>query len=184
MLRAFLCLFLTGGMCATTFAQEPKKVDGAASAGAREQLAKPATKIPEADELLILIRTSLLALNDAIATENFTVLRDRVAPSVREQNSPSRLSQIFAPLIAQRLDLSAAAILPPKLQSSPTIDSDGRLRVTGFYPGPKLQTNFEITFEVVKRRWQLYGLNVSLAPAEGVRPARLGAPPPDSKAKK
>jgi hypothetical protein len=127
---------------------------------------RPNSLIPDASELLVLIRTSLLTLNDAMATDNFTVLRDLISPSVRDQNTAGRLAQIFSPLIAQRLNLAAVAILTPKLTEDPSIDAAGRLHVNGFYPGEKARTNFQITFEVVDRRWRLYGLSVNLGPAD------------------
>jgi hypothetical protein len=37
--------------------------------------------MPEAEKVVLLLRTTLLTLNDALQTGNFTVLRDVSAPS-------------------------------------------------------------------------------------------------------
>lgn len=134
--------------------------------------------IPEENEILVLIRTSLLTLNDAILTDNFTVLRDRISPTVRAQNTAGRLSQIFAPLTAQRLNLSAVAILSPKLTKPPSTDADNRLHVSGFYPGDEVQTNFDITFEMVRRRWRLHGLSVNISPSKEQASKKTPSAPP------
>ena len=138
---------------------------------------QPAATIPDENELLVLIRTSLLTLNDAILTDNFTVLRDRISPTVRAQNTSGRLSQIFSPLTAQRLNLSAVAILSPELTKAPSIDADNRLHVSGFYPGDGIQTNFDLTFEMVRRRWRLYGLSVNISPTNQQEPNKKPSAP-------
>lgn len=164
---AWLCLAGTwngaeAGSPALIMAQAAENQSGKA----KPLPASPSNTPPSllADEILILIRTSLLTLNDAMVTGNFTVLRDIIAPSVHEQNTAGNLYQTFSNLIAQRLDLRAAATLTPNLTPPPVIGPDGRLRISGFYPGRSVQTNFELTFEAVNRRWRLYGLSVNIGP--------------------
>ncbi|MGD9669835.1 MAG: nuclear transport factor 2 family protein [Hyphomicrobiaceae bacterium] len=115
-------------------------------------------------EILILVRTSLLTLNDAMSTGNFSVLRDLIAPSVREQNTSGRLYQTFADLIAKGLDLRSVAIQEPKMKRPPEIGTDGRLRISGNFPGPSVSANFDITYEKVNARWRIYGLSLFLEP--------------------
>lgn len=114
------------------------------------------------NEILMLVRASLLTLNDAMSSGNFSVLRDLIAPSVREQNTAGRLYQTFSGLIAKGLDLRAVAIEVPKLTHPPQIGSDGRLRVGGYYTGRSVNAKFDITYEKVNARWQMYGLSLDL----------------------
>ena len=58
--------------------------------------AQPQIVMPDAGKIVILVRTALLTLNDAVQTGNFTVLRDKGAPGFGEANSAARLSQIFS----------------------------------------------------------------------------------------
>src|SRR5215468_9312136 len=55
----------------------------------------PEVVLPGAEAVVILIRTTLLSLNDAMRTGNYTVFRDLASPSFREANSAGRLYQIF-----------------------------------------------------------------------------------------
>ena len=62
---------------------------------------------------MLLLRNTLITLNDAIQTGNFTVLRDTGAPGFRDANSAARLSQAFADLASRGVDLSVVmSILP------------------------------------------------------------------------
>ena len=58
----------------------------------------PLPPMPSDDKLLILINSALLALNQANATGNYTVLCDMAAPGFKRANSPERLSQVFSNL--------------------------------------------------------------------------------------
>jgi hypothetical protein len=139
--------------------------------------AQPQVVMPDADKILLLVRSTLLTLNDALQTGNFTVLRDMGAPGFREANSAGRLAQIFAPLASQGVDLSAVSIIAPQLNQVPMIEPPNQmLRLKGFFPGQPLQINFEILYEPVAGRWRVFGLSVSTAPAQLAAPA----PPPAS----
>ena len=52
--------------------------------------ASPALAVPPPEVLLVLIRTTLVALNQAVSTGNFTVLRDLGSPDFQAVNSSSR----------------------------------------------------------------------------------------------
>jgi hypothetical protein len=59
--------------------------------------------------VLILIRSTLLALDQANKTGNYTVLRDIGAPGF-QSNTAARLGEIFAKLRNDNLDLSGVAV--------------------------------------------------------------------------
>jgi hypothetical protein len=120
----------------------------------------PEYVVPSAETIVVLIRSSLMSLNDALHTGNYTVLRDVASPSFREANSAGRLNQIFSALAGQGVDLSAVAILSPKLPQTPSIDQNRRLHIVGFFPGEPVQLNFELVFEVVGGQWRLYAISV------------------------
>jgi hypothetical protein len=54
--------------------------------------------MPDADKILLLVRSTLVTLNDALQTGYFTALRDMGAPGFRDANSAGKLAQLFAPL--------------------------------------------------------------------------------------
>jgi hypothetical protein len=128
--------------------------------------AAPDIVIPSADIVVILIRSTLLSLNDALRTGNYTVLRDLASPSFREANNAGQLHQVFSGLSAQRIDLSAVAILAPKLPQPPSIDQDKRLHIAGYFPGEPVRLDFGLVYEAVASQWRLFGISVN--PAKSV----------------
>jgi len=83
--------------------------------------------------VMILIRESLLALDQANKTGNYTVLRDLGAPAF-QANSAARLSEIFAKQRNDNIDLSGVAVIDPQLTLLPQIEASGLLHMTGFSP--------------------------------------------------
>jgi hypothetical protein len=129
--------------------------------------------MPDANKIVLLLRTSLLTLNDAMRSGNYSVLRDTAAPSF-QQNSQARLAEVFAPLARQGIDLSAVSISGPQLVEAPVIDQNSRLRLKGYFPLNPLQINFEVVLEPVDGRWRLAGLAV--APVQAAAPVAQAAP--------
>ena len=116
---------------------------------------------PDAEKIVLLIRSTLGTLNDAIQTGNFTVLRDLGAPGFREANSAARLSQIFSELTSKGIDFSAVNVVAPQLTEPPGIDQQsGMLRLKGYFPGEPIQLNFDLLYQVVDGRWRIFGLSV------------------------
>lgn len=121
----------------------------------------PQVVMPDAEKIVLLLRTTLLTLNDAIDTGNFTVLRDKGAPGFRQANSAARLSQAFSDLASKGVDLSAVSIIAPQLVEPPLLDQQkGMLRLKGYFPSQSVQINFEVLYEAVDGRWRLFGLSV------------------------
>lgn len=140
----------------------------------------PKAAMPDAEGIVLLIRTTLLTLNDAVQTGNFTVLRDRAAPSFRDANSAARLAIIFANLAQRGIDLSAVSILAPQLAETPVIDPrSSLLRIKGQFPGRPVRIDFELMFQPVGGHWRVFGLSVqpvstaqAAASAGGTTPAK------------
>lgn len=131
---------------------------------APKQAARPAAPaVPQPETLLVLIRTSLVALNQAVQTGNFTVLRDLAAPAFRSANSPAQLGVIFAALRNRNIDLSPAVAVTPKLTEPPQVTKEHLLRLVGYFPTKPLQIRFQLLFQPVKGHWQLYGMAVDTA---------------------
>ena len=49
--------------------------------------------MPDAEKIVLLLRNTLITLNDAIQTGNFTVLRDRGAPGFAKPIPPRDLAK-------------------------------------------------------------------------------------------
>ena len=128
--------------------------------------------------VLILIRSTLLAVHHANQTGNYTVLRDLGAPGFQAANTAARLAEIFANLRAQNLDLSGVAVLEPQLTTLPQSDARGHMRMAGFFPSVPLQVNFDLLFAPVDGRWRLFGISLNLGQASPTAPAAPEAAKP------
>jgi hypothetical protein len=121
----------------------------------------PPVAMPDAEKIVVLIRTALLTLNDALETGNFTVLRDMGAPGFREANNAARLAVSFSNLMSQNIELSAVATIAPQLSEAPALDGQNNmLRLKGVFPGQPVQIRFDLLFQPVANRWRLFGISV------------------------
>ena len=112
--------------------------------------------------VLILIRETLLALDQANKTGNYTVLRDLGAPAFQANNA-ARLAEIFASERRDNLDLSGVAVLEPQLSLLPQIEANGLLHMSGVFPSAPEQVNFDVAYAPVNGQWKLFGISVGLA---------------------
>jgi len=135
---------------------------------------KPAAHAPtpaaiDRNGVLILIRSTLLALDQANKTGNYTVLRDLGSPGF-QTNTAARLAEIFASQRKDNIDLSGVVVLEPQLVLLPQIEANGMMHMAGFFPSVPTQVNFEMAFAPVDRQWRLFGVSVSFGQAAPVAP--------------
>jgi hypothetical protein len=136
----------------------------------RAQTEQPA--VPDAYKLNMMIRTTLIALNQANRTGNYTVLRDLAAPAFQRTNNAARLAEIFAELRKRDLDLSPILFFQPKLRDEPALTDSGLLRLTGFFETKPEQISFDMLFQPVEENWRLFGLAVDVAPPAQAQQSR------------
>ncbi|HWK94568.1 MAG TPA: hypothetical protein VNR39_04005 [Pseudolabrys sp.] len=123
-------------------------------------------KLPvDLSQALYLIRSTLLTLNDANRSGNYTVLRDLAAPAFQARNSAADLALNFVDLRQRRFDLFGAALLAPTMTAQPQLDANGMLRLTGFFPTRPLQIDFDLLFQNVDGHWLLFGISIATPPA-------------------
>ncbi|MET4258361.1 hypothetical protein ABIC09_003306 [Bradyrhizobium sp. S3.12.5] len=134
-----------------------------AAAAGHAETPPPAPKPAQIDRngVLMLVRSSLLALDHANKTGNYTVLRDIGAPGF-QVNSAARLGEIFAKLRNDNLDLSGVAVIDPQLNLLPQIEANGLMHLAGFFPSVPNQVNFDLAFAPVNGQWRLFGISVSI----------------------
>lgn len=141
------------------------------------------------EQALYLIRSTLMTLNDANRSGNYSVLRDLATPDFAARNSAADLAAIFADLRQRKFDLFAAAITPPQFTATPTI-ANGTLRLVGFFPTRPQQIGFDLAYQSIAGQWRLHAISVATpsapvaetptAAANGTTPASgtvAGSPP-------
>jgi hypothetical protein len=174
--RAFvlgLVLLSVTAIGVATEEQRPAQAPAPAPAAAPQQQQLP---VP-LEQALYLIRSTLLTLNDANRTGNYTVLRDLASPDFQNKNTAADLSDSFADLRRRHFDLFSVALAAPQLAAAPALDGNGLLRLTGFFPTRPQQINFDLLFQNVAGQWRLFGISVA-TPQVSAQPAPAPAPSP------
>jgi hypothetical protein len=149
---------------------------------AQQKPVAPAAQSPKPANIdrngtLILIRTTLIALDQANKSGNYSVLRALCAPDFQANNSPERLAEIFARQRAQGLDLAGVVAIDPQLTLLPQIEPNGMLHLAGFFPSVPAQVYFELLFAPVEGQWKPFGISVDLRSASPTAPVQSSAPP-------
>ena len=157
----------------TTSAQQTSPQPHPAAPSQPQAAAKPANI--DRNGVLMLIRSTLLALDHANKTGNYTVLRDLGAPGF-QVNTAARLAEIFVKQRGDKLDLSGVAVIDPQLSLLPQIEPNGLLHMAGFFPSVPSQVNFELLFAPVEGQWRLFGVSLSVGQSAPVAPPAPEAP--------
>jgi hypothetical protein len=150
--------------------------------GQAQQAPKPASI--DRNGVLMLVRSALLALDQANKTGNYTVLHDMGAPGFQVANNPARLGDIFAKLRNDKVDLAGVAVIDPQLSLLPQIESNGLMHMAGFFPSVPSQVNFELLYAPVDGQWRLFGISVNVGQSGPVAPTPPAEPPAPAPAPK
>jgi hypothetical protein len=129
-------------------AQAPKQPPPAQKQQPQQQSQAPKPAQIDRNGVLILIRETLLALDQANKTGNYTVLRDLGSPDF-QANSAAQLAEIFAQQRRDNIDLSGVAVIDPQLTLLPQIEANGMMRMAGFF----LPCQRRSTSNCSTRRW-------------------------------
>ena len=119
---------------------------------------------PDAFLQEILIKTSLLTLNDANLTGDYTVLHAKLAKPFREQFSPDRLKQLFKSFADKNVDWGLIAAKPPIATSESKIDKRGALLLRGYFDTEPSRLLYELDFLPSEGEWKPIRLYVNVKP--------------------
>lgn len=128
--------------------------------------------VPDQLEMSKLIWSTILAVDHANRSGNYSVLRDMSAQGFQINNDPARLGQIFAGLRDSRVDLSSVLLVPPTYFESPRQIQADVFQVTGVFQIRPVSVQFDLYYQWEGGRWKLFGIN--LLPV-GMDPSRPGA---------
>lgn len=143
----------------------------ASPAGAEKTRPAPAPAAPAAapapagppigyPQALILIRTSLAAVQQANETGDYDVLFRLGARGFQAANPPARLAQLFGPLRAD--NLNAAMVLEPRFIDVPHLLPDKKLAMRGVFDVQGKHIEFGLIFTAEDGRWRLFGIAVQV----------------------
>ncbi len=125
-------------------------------------------------ELALLIKSSVIALQQANQTGNYSVLRDLGTPVFRERFDQAKLTAIFSSLRARNINLSPALLLAPNLVKPPEITPQHQLHLAGNFPTQPLQIQFELLFLRIDGMWRIDGISVDATPVQAMAAVSSG----------
>jgi hypothetical protein len=128
-------------------------------AAARAESTVPSPLLQE-----ILIKTSLLTLNDANLTGDYTVLHAKLAKPFRDQFDPAKLKKAFKPFADQKTDWGLIAAKPPVPTTEAAIDKRGALILRGYFDTKPSRLSYELDFLPSEGEWKPIKLNVHVKP--------------------
>lgn len=158
--------------------------DVRAQAGSKARLVKTdgasatATELPDDFKINMMIRSTVIAINQANKTANYSVLRGLGSPRFQDANSAEKLANIFAALRKSKFDLSPVLFFTPTMQQLPALENN-ELRLHGFFDTVPQRVHFDFLFENVDGEWMIYALNIGTQPSPAV-----SAPVPDAPIKR
>ncbi len=137
--------------------------------------------VPGELELAKLIWSTMVGVDHANRSGNYSVLRDNSSTAFQIANDPARLTQIFANLRASRIDLSNTMLTAPIYNAVPQTLGNGVLSVKGLFPMRPVAIYFDLQFQWERGAWRLFGVSVEprnilqVAPALPASPAAQGS---------
>jgi hypothetical protein len=158
--------------------------DALAQAGPKATLATTqdasttATELPDDFKINMMIRSTVIAINQANKTANYSVLRGLGSPRFQDANSTEKLASIFAALRKSKFDLSPVLFFTPTMQQVPALQNN-ELRLNGFFDTVPQRVHFDFLFESVEGEWMIYALNIGTQPSPAV-----SAPAPEAPIKR
>jgi hypothetical protein len=166
--RALLCLILADSSAALAQNQP------AAPGNPATQPAQQGMQI-ETVRLVALIKSSIMALQHANQTGNYSVLHDMGTPLFRERFDQAKLTAVFANLRKRNINLSAVLFVPPNLTKPPEMKDGNILHIVGDFPTQPLKIQYELMLLQIDGVWRIDGMAVDAVP---VQTALATAPEP------
>ena len=123
---------------------------------------QPVLPFPQA---MILIRSSLSALQQADETGDYNVLYGLGAKDFQQNNPPQKLGQTFAAL--RSYNINSVLVLEPEFTQVPVLDQNGLLVMAGYFTSDGYRINFQLAYQAENDHWKLFGISagVQAAPA-------------------
>ncbi len=119
-----------------------------------------AQPVPGQLELSKLVWSTILAVEHANRSGNYSVLRDIAAQGFQINNNPAALAQVFAGIRNSGIDLADALLVPPTYTEAPAQVSPEIVRVKGVFQLRPTSIYFDLFFQWEQGRWKLYGIDL------------------------
>ena len=132
----------------------------AAQAQDPRMTANPTLPVPDRLELHRLIWSTMVAIDQANKSGNYSVLRDVGATGFQVRFSAAQLGSIFESLREQQIDLSNTLLLAPEFSTDPVMVSADVVRLQGVFGLRPLAIQFDLFYQWQAGEWRLYGVDI------------------------
>ena len=110
----------------------------------------------------ILIKSILVTLNDAVASDNFTVLHAKISKPFRDQFPPEKLRTVFKDLVEKHAVFDAVVASPVVPDEDAKIDDKGALRLKGHFDTAPKKVKYQLGFIPSDGQWKLSGVTIDI----------------------
>jgi hypothetical protein len=110
----------------------------------------------------ILVKSILVTLNDAVASDNFAVFHAKISKPFRDQFPPDRLRTIFKDLIEKHAVFDAVVASPIVSDEDAKIDEQGVLRLKGHFDTAPKKVKYQLGFIASDGAWKLSGVAIDI----------------------
>lgn len=108
----------------------------------------------------VMVKTTLLTLNDANLTGNYDVMHAKMARAFREKFGPDTLKQAFRTFAGKHIDIIAATPLVTTHEAR--IDSSGALMLRGYFDTTPSRLNYALDYAISEGEWKLIAIDVKV----------------------
>jgi len=118
------------------------------------------TLVPDENTLARLIWSTLISLDNANRTDDYSILNRLGSPQFQTRNSPQQLSVVFSELRRNRVDVGRTVLSTPTYYQPPQIMADGTLRLRGGFDYRPKSIRFDVLYKQVGGGWRIHALSV------------------------
>lgn len=115
-------------------------------------------------QISALIRNTVIAINQANLTGNYTVLRDLGSAGFSYGRSAATLADIFRPLRENKIDLADTVLQDPLMSEQPRLSAQGMLQLKGWFPRGRENVTFDLTYRYEDNTWRIMSVAMGVQP--------------------
>ncbi|WP_017930830.1 hypothetical protein [Robiginitomaculum antarcticum] len=125
--------------------------------------------VPDENVFARLVWSTMIALDNANRTGNYSVLYALGSPSFQQKYPIGQLSQSFSNLRTQRVDVGRAIMIKPTYYISPAIIPSGDLRLRGAFEYRPQALRFDLIYRNIDGGWRLHAISVAQMDSDAPR---------------
>ena len=115
---------------------------------------------PSAQE--VLVKSILVTLNDAVVSDNFTILHAKISKPFRDQFPPEKLRAVFKDLVEKHAVFDAVVAEKMIADEDAKIDEQGVLKLKGRFQTAPKQVKYQLGFIQSEGAWKLSGVTIDI----------------------